>query len=994
MTSSRLARRTAVLWMSVIAGCGLDSTDTTELESPGSLHADTSDPSGQIHYDRHSLIINGTAVVLQSAEFHYFRLPSPDLWQDILEKLKAGGFNAVSVYFNWAYHSPRPGVYDFTGVRDVDRFLRTAENAGLYVIARPGPYINAETTGGGFPAWLKLVPGRARSSDPGYTAAYREWLGHINPIIARHQITRGGSVILYNVENEYAVNTDAAYMDDLQNQARAAGITVPITHNACCDAASGSSTWASGPGAVELPGVDDYPQSFDCAHPDVWGPWGEGVTERLRDDIPALAPEYQAGAIDLQNAGYDNCRALTGPQYMKFFFKSNVIRSGATLLSYYMGFGGTNWGWLAQPNDVQTSYDYGAAITEGRQLTTKYDELKRQGLFLTTVAPLARTDPADACVSDNPAIETVVRANPDTGTRFVLVRHADRAATTDDSAALLCTTPDGTQRIPVRVTGRDAKILVAGYDLSGHHLVWSSSELMTHAAIRDHDMALLYGTEGSAGATVLRYASPPEVTVLDGAVATAFDAATGNLMLQYTHAGLARVLLRGGGRRPLLLLLTTDAGAAAFWRIDTAAGVVLVRGTSLVRSATVSRGALHLRADTAQPGEVEVFAPASSLFVNGERIPTHATSSGSIVGWLRGPRTMRVPALTEWRSRSEAPEAAPGFDDSRWITANKTTTLSPIPPQTLPILYADEYGFHQGHVWYRGEFTATGTERTVALNAITGRNGIYLVWLNGRYLGSANGGVEADAGPPANPDAGRGDFAILPGVLRPGEPATLAVLVENMGHNDDWTAEEIRQRQPRGLTGAVVVGSSAPIRWRIQGTRGGEDLVDRVRGPLNNGGLFGERAGWHLPGLPDRGWSRIGSLAHTRLSPGVSWIRTRFELSVPRDHDVSIGLRFAGAGETGYRALVFLNGWQIGHYIDAAALQHEFVLPAGILRQRGDNSMAIAIIAPRDVPGGPGPVSLVVLGNHRGGVSVDDIDSPGNDRHEAGSREAPTLDAH
>ena len=71
---------------------------------------------------------------------------------------------------------------------------------------------------------------------------------------------------------------------------------------------------------------------------------------------------------------------------------------------------------------------------------------------------------------------------------------------------------------------------------------------------------------------------------------------------------------------------------------------------------------------------------------------------------------------------------------------------------------------------------------------------------------------------------------------------------------------------------------------------------------------------------------------------------------------------------------MFLNGWQIGHYIDAAALQHDFVLPAGILRQRGDNSVAIAIIAPGDVPGGPGPVSLVVLGNHRGGVVVEDID--------------------
>src|SRR5207237_10375743 len=115
-----------------------------------------------VAYDKYSLTIDGHRVLIEAAEFHYFRLPSPDLWRDILQKYKAGGFNAVSVYFDWAYHSPKPGVYDFTGVRDVDRFLRTAEQAGLYVIARPGPYINAETTGGGVPGWLKRVPGPGR----------------------------------------------------------------------------------------------------------------------------------------------------------------------------------------------------------------------------------------------------------------------------------------------------------------------------------------------------------------------------------------------------------------------------------------------------------------------------------------------------------------------------------------------------------------------------------------------------------------------------------------------------------------------------------------------------------------------------------------------------------------------------------------------------------------------------------------------------------------
>lgn len=804
----------------------------------------------EVTYDQYSLMVDGRRIVLQSAEFHYFRLPSQELWRDVLEKFRAAGFNAVSLYFSWAYHSPAPGVYDFTGVRDVDRLLRTAREAGLYVIARPGPYINAESTGGGFPAWLKTVPGRGRSFEPGYREAYREWLHRINPIIARHQVTDGGPVILYNAENEYQVNTDAAYMQDIQDQARAGGITVPITTNDCCDAGSWSSTWATGPGAVQIPGVDDYPQSFECANPGLWGPWGEGLTEKLRDDIPVFAAEYQAGAIDVGDAGYDRCRELTGPAFMKFFYKNNLIQTGATMFSYYMGYGGTNWGWLAQPNDVYTSYDYGAPITEARRLTPKYDEFKRQGYFLEAVAPLAKTDARTSpAIPDNAALTTAARANPDTGTQFVLVGHADRAATGADSATLDWAAPDGRYQVPVQVKGRDAHVLVAGYDLGGQRLAVSTSEIMTHAAIGGRDVAVLYGTAGSPGATVLRYSSQPSVKVLEGAVRAAYSG--GDLRLDYAHDGLARVLVTGGGRRPLLLLIGADEETARFWRASTAAGPVLVRGTELLRSATLRGDVVRLAADTVA-GEVEVFAPPPARRVEiglgaaasqgggqdagHDDVRVTRTASGSLLGVTRAPAAAKLPELAGWRTRPEAPEAAPGFDDSRWTAADHTTTNSPHPPKTLPVLYADDYGFHYGNVWYRGHFTATGAETRIDLNAITGRRGNYLVWLNGRYLGSAAGGVQADSGDqwtPPNPDPGPGRFDIPAGLLRPGAGNVIAVLVANMGHNDDWIADDLRFKQPRGLVAASVGGT--PVAWRIQGTAG----ADRLRGPLSTGGLYG-----------------------------------------------------------------------------------------------------------------------------------------------------------
>jgi len=104
-----------------------------------------------VSFDGYSFLIDGQRTYIWSGEFHYFRLPSPDLWLDIFQKMKAAGFNAASIYFDWGYHSPAPGVYDFTCVRDVGKLLDMAQEAGIYVIARPAPYINAEVDGGGLP---------------------------------------------------------------------------------------------------------------------------------------------------------------------------------------------------------------------------------------------------------------------------------------------------------------------------------------------------------------------------------------------------------------------------------------------------------------------------------------------------------------------------------------------------------------------------------------------------------------------------------------------------------------------------------------------------------------------------------------------------------------------------------------------------------------------------------------------------------------------------
>lgn len=85
-----------------------------------------------------------------------------------MQKIKALGFNGVSIYIDWALLEGKPGHYRAEGIFDLEPFFEAAKEAGIYILARPGPYINAEVSGGGFPGWLQRVNGTLRSSDEAY----------------------------------------------------------------------------------------------------------------------------------------------------------------------------------------------------------------------------------------------------------------------------------------------------------------------------------------------------------------------------------------------------------------------------------------------------------------------------------------------------------------------------------------------------------------------------------------------------------------------------------------------------------------------------------------------------------------------------------------------------------------------------------------------------------------------------------------------------------
>jgi beta-galactosidase GanA len=489
------------------------------------------------------------------------------------------------------------------------------------------------------------------------------------------------------------------------------------------------------------------------------------------------------------------------------------------------------------------------------------------------------------------------------------------------------------------------------------------------------DIAVFTGRPGESTRTALECASEPTVTVLEGGVEHEY--ADGALCVHAQLHGLTRVLVEGGGTSaPLLLLLADDETSGRLWRHDTPSGPVLVRGPALVRTAALRGTTVHLTGDTVEAADLEVWGPRGTTEVvwNQGTLKTRATKSGSLraVQPLPGVPGVQLPALTNWRRSAENPESAADYDDAKWKAANKKTSHSVTPvPAGQPVLFADDYGFHYGDVWYRGRFTDGGGAQSVSLSYISGAQGLLMAWLDGKPLGTHRMPVPDKKTVRQGTWAATATFPVKPEAVRGGGPHVLSVLVRRMQHDEDGAARDTH-KVARGLTAVTFTGASPALTWSIQG----EVSPDPVRGPLNNGGLHGERHGWHLPGFSDGGW-KVVDFPRAERRQGVTWYRTGFRLAVDAGVDASIGLTLSDDPARAYRVQIFLNGWNMGQYINDVGPQHTFVLPNGVLRTRGLNTLALAVLSDGTTPAGPGQVKLTLLGSAAGGVPVTAVDSPG-----------------
>ena len=308
-------------------------------------------------------LLNGKPFRIISGEMHYARIPRA-YWHDRFRMAKAMGLNAVTTYVFWNAHEPRPGVYDFSGNLDVGEFIREAQQEGLYVILRPGPYACAEWEFGGFPAWLlKDHSTVVRSRDPKFMEPATRWIKRLGQELAPLQIGNGGPIILVQVENEYgSFGDDHAYMRDIQLALVDAGFTKLVLYTA--------------DGADEIPGgsLPDLPIGINFGGGDAGAAQEEfAKLKQFRPNGPFLNSEFWDGWFDHWGGQHGTTNAANEAGNLDW-----ILRQGYSV-SLYMFHGGTSFGWMNGANsdgknyepDV-TSYDYDAPLDESGRPTPKY----------------------------------------------------------------------------------------------------------------------------------------------------------------------------------------------------------------------------------------------------------------------------------------------------------------------------------------------------------------------------------------------------------------------------------------------------------------------------------------------------------------------------------------------------------------------------------------------------------------------------------------------
>ena len=310
-----------------------------------------------------TFLLNGKPFVIKAAEIHYTRIPA-EYWEHRIELCKALGMNTICIYAFWNIHEQKPGEFDFKGQNDVAAFCRLAQKHGMYIMLRPGPYVCSEWEMGGLPWWLlKKEDIKVRTNDPYFLERTKLFMNEIGKQLADLQISRGGNIIMVQVENEYgSYATDKVYMANIRDAVKGAGFTdVPLFQ---CD-------WSSN---FQNNALEDLTWTINFGT-------GANIDEQfkklkeVRPNTPLMCSEFWSGWFDHWGRKHETRDAETMVAGIRDMLDRNIS------FSLYMTHGGTtfgHWGGANSPaySAMCSSYDYDAPISEAGWTTPKYFMLR------------------------------------------------------------------------------------------------------------------------------------------------------------------------------------------------------------------------------------------------------------------------------------------------------------------------------------------------------------------------------------------------------------------------------------------------------------------------------------------------------------------------------------------------------------------------------------------------------------------------------------------
>jgi beta-galactosidase len=315
--------------------------------------------------DGDHFVLDGKPFVIRSGEMHYPRVPR-EYWRDRMKKMRALGLNTLCTYVFWNLHEGQPGKFDFTGNLDLAEYLRTAQQEGLWVLLRPGPYICSEWDFGGYPAWLLSDPDmHVRSTDPKFLQAAERYMKRVGKEAAGLGIGHGGPILAVQVENEYgSFGRDKVYMNAIRKMIVDAGF-------------DGALYTADGSGANQLAGgtldgVTSVINFGDNANLER----EFGNLAKFRTGVPRMNGEYWCGWFD----HWGEKHHVTSPQRSADGVEWMLSRGIS--FNLYMVHGGTSWGYMSGANGGRqyepdtSAYDYDSPLDEAGRATAKFQAIR------------------------------------------------------------------------------------------------------------------------------------------------------------------------------------------------------------------------------------------------------------------------------------------------------------------------------------------------------------------------------------------------------------------------------------------------------------------------------------------------------------------------------------------------------------------------------------------------------------------------------------------